>query len=563
MAVYQTLSITQLSQDVQQNCSKIRVVWKSTQTGASYNMVEATGIYTLYVNGQEHMENIRYVLPKQTEQIILDREETVFHDSKGEALIEVETWMDTKISAGVVKLYEKLQLDTLPRVSELRASDCMIGDATRLAVTRKNNTFSHSIAWQFGSQSGYIGEDGSLCQEEERYSRESLDVQIPDSFYEEIPNDKSGICTLTIRTYSGDSLIGEPSACQFKVFANEKECGPTFYGSVVDTNEKTVALTGDERVLVRHISNARIFLYGTARKGAQIVKKTVQGREIQGEYLDVPNFRTEAVTVSVTDSRGFTKTGTLPVYIVDYVPLTCEAAAKRLGPVTGRAELTVAGDYFNGSFEAVENDLSLSYSVNGGEWIPLAFTVTEDNRYTATAILENMDYTKVFNIQVRAEDKLSNLEKRVILKKGIPVFDWGEQDFAFHVPVRMEEPLALQYGGTGACDRYGAWENLGLSPKMEPGVEYETCEMWQGERVYTQIVEYGPMPNQSCYGIVHHCRARIILRCTGCTSDGRTLPYGGIHGSRVDVYCSLGSVYIDAQNDESAHTAWVQIYYIK
>lgn len=563
MAVYQTLSITQLSQDVQQNCSKIRVLWKSKQTGASYNMVEASGVYALYVNGQEHMENVRYVLPKQTDQIIVDREETVFHDSKGEALIEVETWMDTKISAGVVKLYEKLQLDTIPRVSELRASDCMIGENARLAVVRKNTDFWHSIAWQFGSRSGYIGEDGGLCEEETRFFKDSLDVPIPDSFYEEIPNAKSGICTLTIRTYSGESLVGEPATCQFTVSANETKCGPVLDTYVVDTNKGTVALTGNEQTFVRYASDARFYLFTDGRQGAQIVKKTVQGKEITENFLDIPKIQTATVNYSVTDSRGFTRTGAAPINLIDYVPLTCEAVANRLGPVTGRAELTVAGDYFSGSFGATVNELSLSYSVDGGEFIPLEFAVTEGNRYTAKAVLENMDYTRVFGIQIRAEDKLSVSEKRVTLKKGIPVFHWGEKDFAFHVPVRMDEPLAVAYGGTGSGDRWGAWEKLGLSPEMEPGVEYETCERWFGDRVYTRIVEYGPMPNQTCYGIAHHCRARIILRCVGCTSDGRTLPYGGVHGTRVDVFCSIGSVYIDAQGDESANTAWVQIFYIK
>ena len=50
MAVYQTLTVTQISQDQEKNCSTVRILWKSTQTGASYNMVEATGVCTTYSN---------------------------------------------------------------------------------------------------------------------------------------------------------------------------------------------------------------------------------------------------------------------------------------------------------------------------------------------------------------------------------------------------------------------------------------------------------------------------------------------------------------------------------
>jgi hypothetical protein len=40
-------------------------------------------------------------------------------------------------------------------------------------------------------------------------------------------------------------------------------------------------------------------------------------------------------------------------------------------------------------------------------------------------------------LQVRAVDRLQTVTKSVTVGKGIPVFDWGEGDFAFHVPVTL------------------------------------------------------------------------------------------------------------------------------
>ena len=558
MAVYQTLSISLISQDQEKNCSKVHILWKSTQTGASYNMVEATGTYNVYVNGQEYREDVRYVLPKQTEQIILEKELMAYHDSKGEALIEVETWMDTKISAGEVKLYEKLRLPTIPRVSQVLASDSLIGKYSRLAVSRKNSAYSHSIAWSFGSQSGYLREDGESSQEEQVFAKESLDFYIPDSFYREIPNQKSALCTLTICTYDNGILVGEPQSTRFTVTADETVCGPALSGIVVDINDAAVQLTGDNRTLIKHISTARCTVFPQAKKGASIVQKTVCGKEVE-ESLDIDGVQLEYIPFTATDSRGFTADFVAWVDMIPYVPVSCEAVAERHSPVSGDATLRISGNYYPGSFGVADNEISVCYSIGTGERIPVEVTVLPDNRYSAEVTLSGMDYTRLYNITLWVSDLLTSVEKRTTLKKGVPVFDWGEADFAFHVPVKMDMPLPVASGGTGGVTPETIWQNLGFRLNMEPGVEYATWEMWDGKPVFTKLVNYGPMPNSGSYGMLHHCSATKILRCFGSTSDGRTLPYG----NRINLYCDLSSVYLDTQQDESGHTAQVQLYYIK
>ena len=562
MAVYQTLSITQLSQDQEKNCSKIRIVWKSTQTGASYNMVEATGTYTVYVNGQEHREDLRYVLPKQTEQVILDKELTVFHDSKGEALVEVETWMDTKISAGQVKLYEKLQLTTIPRVSQALGSDAPIGKSSRIAVSRKNSSYSHSIAWQFGSQKGYLNEQGEICGEEVLFSGEGLDFPIPNSFYGEIPNQKNDLCTLTVRTYSDGVLVGQPQSSQFVIWADERVCRPVVSGSVVDINEKTLRLTGDNRILVRAVSTARCTISPQARMGASIVKKTVAGKEVE-ESLDIPGVKQNVISFAATDSRGFTTEFLEAVDTVPYVPVSCEAEAERISPVSGEATLTISGSCYCGSFGVTENAISVAYSIGNGEPIPVEPTLTDDNRYFVRVPLSGMDYTKLYSITVQVSDLLTEAVKRTVLKKGVPVFDWGEDDFAFHVPVQMDTPLPVESGGTGGTSPAKIRENLGFCLEMEPGEEYETWERWDGNPVYTKLINYGPMPNNDCFGVLHFCDANRILRCFGSTSDGRTVPWGSSRGNGIELYADCNAVYIDTRQDESAHSAQVQLFYIK
>lgn len=564
MAVYQSLKLTQLSQNPENNTSQVRILWQSTQTGSSYNMIAHDGSYWIRVNGQpEQVYTVNYYLPQNTTHTILDTVVTVEHNAKGEAKMQVGTWMDTRLSAGVVEQTEELSLTTIPRASTILASDALIGGFSRIAVTKRNSGYTHSILWEFGSDSGYVTETGGIAREEVIFSADSVDFQIPDAFYAVIPNAKSGLCTLTLTTYDGDALVGKPQGAEFTVSVEEAVCRPAVSGSVCDTNEATLALTGDERKMVRYYSQALCQIVPYAQKGASVVKKLIQGIAVEGNDLTLQGFAGDSVRFEVEDSRGFTNSHTEPVEVVPYIKLSCDVMAQRDDAVSGNASLYIEGDCFKGSFGAVDNEVTVSYSIDGGAQIPMPVTMTEDHHYYAAASLTGMDYTRVYSITVFVWDKLTRMEKKVTLKKGVPVFDWGEEDFYFHVPVHMDAPLSLENGGTGAQNAENAWVNLGLSLQMQPGVEYTTWEKHQGKTVYTKLIEFGLLPNNACKDMLHFAAASRILRCNGSLSDGRTLPFGGSHTARADVFCDTQKVYIDTNADFSQVTAAVQIYYVK
>lgn len=445
MAVYQNLTLTQVSQDGDNNCSKVRILWQSTQTGASYNAIADVGRYTLYVGGQaQFTKEVPFVLPKNTTQVIVDTEEIIFHNDKGDAQITVETWMNTRISAGIVELSQSLKLDNIPQASVATASDAVIGGVSRLAVTRKNAQSTHAIGWKFGTLTGFLTPTGEICSEEVRFAGEKLEFYLPESFYDQIPNAKTGVCELTVYTYCGFNPVGTPQKAQFNVSVQEEACIPEIFGTVTDTNAATVALTGDRETLIRYRSCALCTVAGQAKKGARIVHKKIAGEAVEeGRIVDGPesgNF-----VLEVTDSRGFTAKALLQAACVPYIPLTCFAEVKREGAASGEATLSISGAFYDGSFGKEENILLLSYSTDGENFIPIQAELGEGT-YSAQVKLTDMDYTRRYTVTVRATDCLSTAEKQVILKKGVPTFDWGESDFAFHVPVQMDSDL--QVGGS-------------------------------------------------------------------------------------------------------------------
>lgn len=107
--------------------------------------------------------------------------------------------------------------------------------------------------------------------------------------------------------------------------------------------------------------------------------------------------------------------------------------------VNGTATITFNGNYFNGSFGAVSNTLTVQYRyrVAGGTWGSwTAATATKSgNTYSGTATITGLDYRTKYGFQVRATDKLFTATTEEQTAIALPVFDWGENDFNFNVPV--------------------------------------------------------------------------------------------------------------------------------
>ena len=562
MAVYQSLSLTQVGQNYEEKTSQVRILWQSQQTGTSYNMVQHTAQYIVSVNGETVSRvETQYVLPSQSTAVIVDTTITVPHNHKGEAEITVSTWMNTHISAGVVELNKTLVLENIPRASTLLASDGVIGGIAKIAVSKKRSSYGHSILCHFGNFRAYVTANGSLQDEEEIFLQDSVDLQLPEIFYEKIHNAKSGLCTLQLQTYDGSEPVGSVQETVFTVTTDEAVCRPYVFGTVVDGNAATRSLTGDENTLVRFMSDGVCRIYYRGEKGAFIVQRQVGQQVMQKDELTISGIEQEQVVFSVTDTRGYRAQYTHSCNLIPYVKLSAEAVAQREN-AGNQAMVYISGDCFSGSFGAADNTLTVEVTVDGRAPIVAQTTVSE-NRYYAFAELEDMDYTRIYGITVRVKDRLMEAERRVTLKKAVPVFDWGEEDFAFHVPVQMDSPLSLESGGTGAATGEAAAENLGLIQPMEYYKEYTTLQRFLGQTVYTKLIDCGVMPNDAVKTVAHNANAQRILRCCGSTSLGMTLPYGGKHTDRAELFCDLEKVYIDTESDFSAQTAAVQIWYIK
>lgn len=109
------------------------------------------------------------------------------------------------------------------------------------------------------------------------------------------------------------------------------------------------------------------------------------------------------------------------------------------------------------------------------------------------------------------------------------------------------------------------WEN----PPMLPGVLYKTTERFNGEYVYTVLIDCGKMPNNTYKSITHNIEMHRVIRFCGCEGTS-VLPvnmYDWTTGNRrtitIDVSVSTTAVYIKSNYDASANSGMVQVWFTR
>ena len=238
---------------------------------------------------------------------------------------------------------------------------------------------------------------------------------------------------------------------------------PVVTGTVTDSNDTTYALTGSRSKLIKYYSNATVTANATPQKGASINESKYVIRNgsntWNGKTHTFNNVESNVFTFSAEDSRGNVGTYTLTPAptMVNYIRLTCDISNNRPDAL-GNMTVACSGNYFNGSFGAVSNTLTVQYRYKlstdswlntEDEWNDMTVTIS-GNKYSATAdfVIPDFGQQKIYSFETRAIDKLSTISSGEQSVQSMPIFHWGESDFAFEVPVYDEYNTRISNGVT-------------------------------------------------------------------------------------------------------------------
>lgn len=229
-------------------------------------------------------------------------------------------------------------------------------------------------------------------------------------------------------------------------------CNPSLNPTVKDIHARANYLTGSENKFIKYVSIAEFTTGATANKHATIVSQQV----INGSHTvnnlssgTIEGVDSNTFYFSVTDSRNLTTRDAIVVDLVPYVKLTARISEADLG-TDGALTFTVTGNYYNGSFGAVNNSLGLEYSlrVNNGDITQhIADNISPSfsgNTYTITHRVEGFTYRDQIVLTVKIIDKITSVQTNPKAITSIPVFDWSETDFRHRTDVFLERGKKLK-----------------------------------------------------------------------------------------------------------------------
>ncbi len=443
-----SLKLTEESVDFAANTSVVSYLLTISNTNSNHFSQNNVSWHITICGQNIAINNFNFNLTANyTTQTIVSGQVTVSHNADGTLEMPYNVYIPNLKSANpngppAMALAGSFTLTTIPRPSTVYCPAGVIGKVVTVVVKKISSGISHTVTYQFGDLQGTVAE---------KSQEGNINWIIPKSFYTQIPNAKRGQGMLICKTYSGNTLVGS-STCVLIADIDEDDCWPGISAQITDINPNTTVLTGNSSKFVRYYSTANVVATYSVRNSATIASYAISnnGKTYKTDALEIQNMEDGTFDFSLKDSRGFTRNLSVSRIVVPYVKLTCNVANTR-PDVDGNMTLSVYGNFFANTFGAVSNTLTVQYRYKRSgsswqDWQTLEHSITE-NTYTGETYLTGLDYRKSYSFQARAIDKLATVNSATYTARATPVFDWGEEDFQFHVPVHgiTPEMVGIKY----------------------------------------------------------------------------------------------------------------------
>ena len=357
MAVSQSLTLTETDVLESSNSSKVRILWKSTQTGESWNGYTRSAIYYVSINGgAETKYTVNYTLPQNSTATIVDTTLLVSHKTNGTGTVTVRTWMDTGISAGIVEKNASLTLTLIPREATLNSLTCPGGyvDKTITAYyTPQNSTYYNRCIV-------YVNVNNTLTQiRDEKLGQKSAAQQTyPITFssgtngeltkiYSKVTNTATAVIRVTFQTFSDSGYKTKVGSDQSKEISLPLPLtvAPTVSLTVTPVNSNS--WIAGKNIYVAGLSSATATLSATSGAGisaAPTTSITCNGVTSSGTKLEavLKQSGTFKFIGKATDSRGRTATDEDEINVLSYSSPSVTSMTVERGELNGTSWETKA-----------------------------------------------------------------------------------------------------------------------------------------------------------------------------------------------------------------------------
>lgn len=490
MAVSIVIDITQNSQNIANNTSNVTVKVNAKWTGGSYNLLEKSGSCT--IDGTTYTFTSPFNTGRTTSGSgnLFTKTLNITHGSDGKKTLAVSASYTSGVSSGTVSASASKALTTIPRKSTLSVANGTLGTAQTLTVTRQATSFTHTITYTCGNQSG------TICT---KSSSTSISFTPPLSLASQNTSGTSVSIKYTITTYNGNTSVGSNSYT--KTCTIPSSVKPSCVVTVEDVGTMLYGLH------LQGLAQLKITVKPTTSYGSPIASyKTV----VNGKTYTAASFTTDilnvtgelTITSTVTDNRGRSGSGTQTIQIEPYFkPKFNTARAFRAIMVNGVGEESPIGDLifveFTSAAKAISGANVAKFSIEYKKASDPEYTICAANQTIPEVTMENFssggflysflaDTGSSYEVLITLSDDIDEVTRKIPVSSAAVFMSWhdpegngnfdgiafgkvAEESGLFDVGwnARFTKPV---YGKVAGLDRLPAIpENSDLDDYMETG----------------------------------------------------------------------------------------------
>ena len=309
-----------------------------------------------------------------------------------------------------------ITLATIPRKSTVSASNGTLGVAQKLTVTKKADSFTHTINYSCGTASG------TICT---KSSATSITWIPPIELASQNTTGTSVAIKLTITTYSGSTSIGSNSiSITCKIPAS---VAPSCSLSVTDAT----GLDATYGAMVKGYSKMAIAITATKAYGSAISTYQITAN---GSVYNVQSVTTGvlkssgtlSVTATVVDQRGRAGTATESVSVLNYTAPVVTLLKVNRCDEDGTAN--ESGEFvqvtFSGTVTALNNKNTATYKLEYKKTTASSYTAVTltdlANNYSVSnsTYIFAADSGSSYNVRLTITDDLSNGKRLTVASTG-------------------------------------------------------------------------------------------------------------------------------------------------
>ena len=361
----------------------------------------------------------------------------VQHDAQGKGTAKIAWKWGVDSSYGQFESPSgtySVALADIPRASAVSAGGTVnAGSALAITVGRKVSSFTHTLRYVFGNDSGTIATGVAT----------SYSWTVPMDLLRQIPSAKQGNGTIYCDTYNGGSLIGT-SSCGFTVAAPDNDDTKPAASMMLSPSGSVPSAFDGLYILGKTAVKADFSAepqYGTSiRSYALTVSgKTTSGDPATSAVLSVSG--TIAATGTVTDARGFARVLTQEITVHPYDTPGAAPGTGQNAVVCERSDAdgvaTPSGTHLRiiakRRYSSVDgrNKCSLRYrakqtaAAGYGEWITLLSESAAEDEYSDVISDAVFSATTSYDVQIGVADTMGSTHEVTV---HVPT-----ADAAFHI----------------------------------------------------------------------------------------------------------------------------------